>query len=87
VIDAKIAPRCQRGCGYPHGRDSDRHAYFALGMVLEQRSAELKPAFAAFSAGNRLKQRRADGIGRPAARPDALELATTSAAQFVVDRF
>ena len=61
-------------------------AYFALGMGLEQRSAD-QAAFAAFKAGNRLKHDALMASPDLAARPDALERAHELAAHFVVDRF
>jgi tetratricopeptide (TPR) repeat protein len=61
-------------------------AYFALGMGLEQRSAD-RAAFAAFKAGNRLKHDALMTSPDHKARPDALERAHELAARFVVDRF
>jgi tetratricopeptide (TPR) repeat protein len=61
-------------------------AYFALGVGLEQRSAD-QAAFAAFKAGNRLKHDALMGSPDQKARPDALERAHDIAARFVVDRF
>jgi tetratricopeptide (TPR) repeat protein len=61
-------------------------AYFALGMGLEQRSAD-QAAFVAFKAGNRLKHDALMASPDLAARPDALERAHDLAAHFVVDRF
>jgi Flp pilus assembly protein TadD len=61
-------------------------AYFALGVGLEQRSAD-QAAFAAFKAGNRLKHDALMAAADLKARPDALERAHEIAARFVVDRF
>jgi tetratricopeptide (TPR) repeat protein len=61
-------------------------AYFALGVGLEQRSAD-QAAFGAFEAGNRLKHAALMASPDLAARPDALERAHELAARFVVDRF
>jgi tetratricopeptide (TPR) repeat protein len=61
-------------------------AYFALGVGLEQRSAD-QAAFAAFKAGNRLKHDALMASPVLKARPDALERAHQLAARFVVDRF
>jgi tetratricopeptide (TPR) repeat protein len=61
-------------------------AYFALGVGLEQRSAD-QAAFAAFKAGNRLKHDALMASPVLKARPDALERAHELAARFVVDRF
>jgi hypothetical protein len=61
-------------------------AYFALGMGLEQRSAD-QAAFAAFKAGNRLKHDALMASPDLKARPDALERAHDRAAHFVLDRF
>jgi tetratricopeptide (TPR) repeat protein len=61
-------------------------AYFALGQVLEQRSAD-QAAFAAFKAGNQLKHDSLMASADLAARPDALERAHDLAARFVVERF
>jgi tetratricopeptide (TPR) repeat protein len=59
--------------------------YFALGVGLEQRSAD-RAAFAAFKAGNRLKHDALMASTDPGARPDAVERAHELAARFVVDR-
>jgi Sulfotransferase family/Tetratricopeptide repeat len=61
-------------------------ACFALGLCLEQRSAD-QAAFAAFKTGNRLKHDALMASPDLAARPDALERAHDLAARFVVDRF
>jgi tetratricopeptide (TPR) repeat protein len=61
-------------------------AYFALGHLLEQRSAD-PAAFAAYKAGNRLKHDALMALPDLAARPLALERAHDRAARFVVDRF
>jgi tetratricopeptide (TPR) repeat protein len=61
-------------------------AYFAVGVGLEQRSAD-QAAFVAFTAGNRLKHDALMASPVLKARPDALERAHELAARFVMDRF
>ena len=86
-IDEQDLTALQRAADDPATVPATRiEAYFALGMGLEQRSAD-KSAFAAFKAGNRLKHDALMASPDLEARPDALERAHDLAAQFVVDRF
>jgi hypothetical protein len=87
VIDEQDLTALQRAADDPATATAPRiEAYFALGMGLEQRSAD-QAAFAAFKAGNLLKHDALMASPDPAARPDALERAHDLAAHFVVDRF
>jgi len=86
-IDEQDLTALQRAASDPATVPATRiEAYFALGMGLEQRSAD-QAAFAAFKAGNRLKHDALMASPDLAARPDALERAHELAAHFVVDRF
>jgi tetratricopeptide (TPR) repeat protein len=86
VIDEQDLTALQRAADDPATAAATRiEAYFALGMGLEQRSAD-QAAFAAFEAGNRLKHDALMASPNLAARPDALERAHDLAAHFVVDR-
>jgi tetratricopeptide (TPR) repeat protein len=86
-IDEQDLTALQRAASDPATVPATRiEAYFALGMGLEQRSAD-QAAFAAFKAGNRLKHDALMASPDLAARPDALERAHDLAAHFVVDRF
>jgi tetratricopeptide (TPR) repeat protein len=86
-IDEQDLTALQRAADDPATVPATRiEAYFALGMGLEQRSAD-RAAFAAFEAGNRLKHDALMALPDLAARPDALERAHDLAAHFVVDRF
>jgi tetratricopeptide (TPR) repeat protein len=87
VINEQDLTDLQRAADDPKTLPATRiEAYFALGMGLEQRSAD-QAAFAAFKAGNRLKHDALMAAPDLNARPDALELAHDLAARFVVDRF
>jgi tetratricopeptide (TPR) repeat protein len=87
VIDEQDLTALQRAADDPATVAATRiEAYFALGMGLEQRSAD-QAAFAAFKAGNQLKHAALMTAPDLAARPDALERAHELAARFVVDRF
>jgi tetratricopeptide (TPR) repeat protein len=87
VIDEQDLTALQRAADDPATVPAARiEAYFALGMGLEQRSAD-QAAFGAFEAGNRLKHAALMASPDLAARPDALERAHDLAARFVVDRF
>jgi tetratricopeptide (TPR) repeat protein len=87
VIDEQDLTALQRAADDPSTVPATRiEAYFALGMGLEQRSAD-QAAFAAFKAGNRLKHDALMASPNLAARPDAVERAHDFAARFVVDRF
>jgi tetratricopeptide (TPR) repeat protein len=86
-IDEQDLTALQRAASDPATLPATRiEAYFALGMGLEQRSAD-QAAFAAFKAGNRLKHDALMASPDLKARPDALERAHDLAAHFVVDRF
>jgi tetratricopeptide (TPR) repeat protein len=86
-IDGQDLTALQRAADDPATVPATRiEAYFALGMCLEQRSAD-QAAFAAFKAGNRLKHDALMASPDLAVRPDALERAHDLAAHFVVDRF
>jgi tetratricopeptide (TPR) repeat protein len=77
----------QRAADDPATASATRiEACFALGAGLEQRRAD-QAAFAAFTAGNRLKHAALMASADLAARPDAAECAHDLAARFVVDRF
>jgi tetratricopeptide (TPR) repeat protein len=87
VIDEQDLTALRRAADDPATAAATRiEAYFALGMVLEQRSAD-QAAFAAFEAGNRLKHDALMASPDLSARPDASERAHDLAAHFVVDRF
>ena len=87
VIDEQDLSALQRAASDPATVTATRiEAYFALGMGLEQRSAD-QAAFAAFKAGNRLKHDALMASPDLEARPDALERAHDLAAHFVVGRF
>src|SRR5882757_382829 len=87
VIDEHDLTALQRAADDPATVATTRiEAHFALGMALEQRSAD-QAAFGAFKAGNRLKHDALMASPDLAARPDALERAHDLAAHFVVDRF
>jgi tetratricopeptide (TPR) repeat protein len=87
LIDEQDLTALQRAADDPGTVAATRiEAYFALGQVLEQRSAD-QAAFAAFRAGNRLKHDALMASPDLAARPDALERAHDLAAHFVLDRF
>ena len=87
AIDEQDLTELQRAADDPATVPAARiEAYFALGMSLEQRRA-YKSAFAAFRAGNRMKDEALMASPNLAARPDALERAHDLAARFVVDRF
>jgi tetratricopeptide (TPR) repeat protein len=87
AIEEQDLTALQRAADDPATAAATRiETYFALGMGLEQRSAD-QAAFAAFKAGNRLKHDALMASPDLAARPDALERAHDLAAHFVVDRF
>jgi tetratricopeptide (TPR) repeat protein len=87
VIDEQDLNALQRAADDPATMAGTRiEAHFALGMALEQRSAD-QAAFGAFKAGNRLKHDALMAAPDLAARPDAVERAHDLAAHFVVDRF
>ncbi|MGO9934367.1 MAG: sulfotransferase [Steroidobacteraceae bacterium] len=86
AIDQQDLTVLQRAADDPATVPATRiEAYFALGVGLEQRSAD-QAAFAAFKAGNRLKHDALMAAPDLNARPDALERAHDLAARFVVDR-
>jgi tetratricopeptide (TPR) repeat protein len=87
VIDEQDLTALQRAADDPATVLATRiETYFALGMALEQRSAD-QAAFGAFEAGNRLKHAALMASPDLAARPDTLERAHDLAARFVADRF
>jgi hypothetical protein len=87
VINEQDLAALQRAADDPATMAATRiEAYFALGVGLEQRSAD-QAAFAAFKAGNQLKHDALMASPDRAARPDALERAHDLAARYVVDRF
>ena len=87
AIDEQDLIDLQRTADDPATESAARiEAYFALGMVLEQRRAD-QAAFAAFEAGNRLKHGALMASADPAARPDVAEREHDLAARFVIDRF
>jgi tetratricopeptide (TPR) repeat protein len=87
AIEEQDLTALQRAADDPATAAATRiETYFALGMGLEQCSAD-QAAFAAFKAGNRLKHDALMASPDLAARPDALERAHDLAAHFVVDRF
>jgi tetratricopeptide (TPR) repeat protein len=87
VIDAQDLRTLQHAAEDPSTAAAVRiEAFFALGVSLEQRSAD-QAAFAAFETGNRLKHGALMASPDLAARPDAAERAHELAAQFVIDRF
>jgi len=87
VIDEQDLTALQSAADDPTTPAATRiEAYFALGFGLEERRA-YKSAFAAFMAGNRLKQDALMASPDLKARPDALERAHELAAHFVIDRF
>jgi hypothetical protein len=87
AINEQDLTALQRAADDPATLPASRiEAYFALGVGLEQRSAD-QAAFAAFKAGNRLKHDALMASPDLKTRPDALERAHELAARFVVDRF
>jgi hypothetical protein len=87
VITEQDLTELKRAADDPKTLDAARiEAYFALGQVLEQRSAD-PAAFAAFKAGNRLKYDALMASPDLISRPDSLERAHDLAARFVIERF
>ncbi|HXA98996.1 MAG TPA: sulfotransferase [Steroidobacteraceae bacterium] len=87
AINEQDLAALQRAANDPATLPATRiEAYFAVGVGLEQRSAD-QAAFVAFKAGNRLKHDALMASPVLKARPDALERAHEFAARFVMDRF
>lgn len=87
VIEEQDLTALQRAADDPATPSATRiEVNFALGPALEQHGAD-QAAFAAFTAGNRLKYGALMASADLAARPDAVERAHDLAVQFVIDRF